>query len=439
MSGTPDARTPPPNPLARSITYTFAPGEIDALVGERLAHLGKTARINGFRPGHVPMRVMRGRWGGRCLAEVLSEKAGARFAEESAAMSERPASSPQMTPSAVAAEDGYRVECRYEAMPEVAAPDLSAQKIRRPALEIGDAEVDEMIARLRRDSAEYAEVARAARSDDLLDVNFRARRGDAIVEEEKNRRWILDSPMLKGEVADALLGASAGDSREVALKHDDNHPDESLRGTETRMEIHVNKVSEPRLPELDGEFFARFGVKDGGDAFRKMVGARLKTEVEQRMRRVVHDQAMNALLAATPKFDLPYALVRMEAASMHSRMLREARARGLPQASAKMAPRMFSEAARRVALGLIIAGWREREKIEISDADVDARLDEIAGGYEDPAEFKTRARRDEQMMHALRLEMLERRAAEWVCARADTSDEKTSLSQLLSGDGGADA
>ena len=413
------------------------PAKLTRWSATRLARIGKTARINGFRPGHVPLRVMQNRWGGRCLAEVLSEKAGARFAEESAKMTERPASSPRVSPSAVAAEGGYRVECVYEALPEVAAPDLSTQKIRRPALEIGDAEIDEMIARLRRDAGEYAEVSRAAQADDCIFVDFRACRGDTTLEEGKNRRWILDSPLLKGEVADALLGAKAGDARDIviadAAQSAGANSEETSSGEEARMEVQINKVCELRLPELNEDFFARFGISEGEAAFRKMVGERLRAEVAQRTHRSVHDQAMNALLAATPKFDLPRSLVQMEAASMLAQMQNEARARGLPQASAKMAPQMFAEAARRVALGLIVARWREREKIEIADADADARLDEIAGGYENPAEFKARALQDEKMMHALRLEILERRAAEWVCARADTSDEKVSLSQLLSG------
>ena len=125
------------NPLARQLTYTFAAGEIDAVVGERLSQMSKKAKINGFRPGHVPMRVMRERWGGHCLGEILTEKANARFAQEAGGMNERPAASPQISPSAVADSGNYKVECYYEAMPEVAAPDFDKQEIHRPTLTVG--------------------------------------------------------------------------------------------------------------------------------------------------------------------------------------------------------------------------------------------------------------------------------------------------------------
>ena len=438
------ADSPPPpavqdNPLARSITYTFASDKIDPMVGQRLAKMGKTARINGFRTGHVPMRVMRQRWGARCLAEVLSEQADERFSQEAQNMPERPAASPSVLPTLAAADGNYTVECKYEVLPEIAAPDLSQQTIRRPALQVGDAEIDEMIAKLQRDSGSYQPVSREARESDSLRVDFRALRDGETLEEGHDRKWILDSAMLRGEISQGLIGARAEEQRTIVVRNPDDHPDEQQRGIETTIEVKVLEVFELRLPELNDEFFTRYGISEGGlDAFRKMVGEQLKSEVEQHMHRRIHEQAMNALIAATPKFDLPRSLVQMEASAMHREMQQNFRARGLPASSARMQPQMVAEAARRVALGLIIAKWQEREKIEIAEDDISTRLNELAGGYQNPEQFIARARQDQRMMHALHLEMIERAAADWVCERAQTSDEKVSLSQLLAqGSGGA--
>ena len=420
------------NPLARNITYAFAAAEIDRLVDGRLAQMGKTARINGFRPGRVPLNIVRQRWGKGCRNEVLAEKANARFMEESPAMAEKPAARPYLLP-APSGEDGYRVECHYEVLPEVAAPDFSKQKIARPVLEVGEAEIDEMIARLQKDAGEYRETAQAARAEDSLLVDFRAFHGEELAEEGKERKWILDSPMLNGEISRQLVGVSAGEERTISFQHPDTHPEESLRGVEVRLEVAVKTVSELVLPELNGDFFARFGVSENG-AFREMVGARLKSEVESRLRQSMHALAMNALISATPHFPLPRTLVQVEAESMHRQMQEEAKRRGLPQTAAQRTPQIYAEAARRVALGLIIGRWRENEKPEIKDEDINQRLAEIAAGYEDPQAFVARARADERAMQALRLELIERRAAEWVCQNAETSEEKTTLSRLLSGD-----
>ncbi len=425
--------TPEKNPLARSVVYAFAAAEIDRMVDGRLAQLGKTARINGFRPGRAPLRLMRQRWGGRYLGEVLGEKASARFMEESPKMAEKPAARPYFAPLD-SGEDGYRVECHYEVLPKVAAPDFSGQKITRPVLQVGDAEVDEMVARLQKDAGEYRETARAARDEDCVLVDFRALHGEELAEEGKDRKWILGSPMLNGEISRKLIGAAAGESHSTVFKHPESHPEESLRGVEVRLEINVKTVSELELPALDEQFFARFGVSEGGEAaFRKMVGARLKSEVDTRLRQSMHLRAMNALIAATPKFPLPRTLVQMEAESLHRQIQEEAGRSGLPAAAAHT-PQLYAEAARRVALGLIIGRWRESENAEISEEETEARLAEVAAGYENPQAFAARARADESMMHALRLELIERRAAEWVCKSARASEEKITLSKLLGGE-----
>ena len=431
-----DSENPAParaqNPLARNITYAFPAAEIDRLVNERLARIGKTARINGFRPGRVPLSIIRQRWGGGCLNEILAEKAGARFVEESPNMPEKPAARPYLAPSPLPSTEGYRVECRYEVLPEIAAPDFSGHTVARPVLEVGEAEIDEMITRLQKDAGQYRETARAARAEDRVLVDFQAFHGEELAEEGKDRAWTLDSPMLNGEISRRLAGVSAGESRTITFKHPESHPEESLRGTEVRLEVSVKTVSELELPKLDGEFFARFGVSEGGEsAFRKKVGGRLKSEVSRRLQESMHARAMNALIAATPEFPLPRALVQMEAEAMYRRISADAGRRGLPAAA--RAP-LYAEAARRVALGLIIGRWRETEKPEITDDEINARLAEIAAGYENPEAFAARARGDENTMHALRLELLERRAAEWVCQSAKAGEEKITLSRLLNGE-----
>ena len=443
--------SPPPNPLARIKTYAFAAAEVQAEVDAKLIQIGKGARVKGFRPGHVPLRTARQRWGGQCLRETLAEKAHERFAEEAAAMEEQPATAPRYAPAAVAEGGGlYQVECHYEAMPAIAEPDFSAQEIRRPTLEVGEKEVDEMIQKLRRDSGRYLETDREARSDDRLLVDFEAYRGDELLESGKDRQWILDSPLLHGEVSKQLQGARAGDVRTAMIKQPDDHPEESLRGAEVRTEIKVKSVSELQLPPLNQEFFAQFNLGGGADsdsnsdsdskteqeglaAFREEVRGRLQSEVERRLRRSMHLQAMGALLKATPPFDLPREMVQMEAAGMYQKLQEEAKAHGLPGVSAEAVPRVYSEAARRVALGLIIGRWREREKPEIADAEMDAQLDSIAADYEDAAAFKARMKQDERAMGALRLSLLEEKAAKWAQSQTKIVDEPLTLTQLLSG------
>ena len=418
------------NPLARQIDYTFAANDVDAAINDQLKNIAKKTHINGFRSGHVPLRVMWQRWGARCLTEALNERAGKQFSEQAPTMEERPAAYPRFETATISKDGYYHVTCHYETLPDITLPDLSEQKITRPVLEVGDSEIDEMITRLRRDSGHYHEAARAAQLEDSITVDFQAYRADEVAEKGKDRRWVLGSSLLSKEITDQLIGVKSNEQRTVTIRYPDDYPDESLRGVETRLEVTVNKVEELHLPELNDEFYSRYGVNDGGESFRKMVGERLRDEVTNRLRQALHTQAMSALLSATKPFSLPQSMVQMECLSMLRQMRAQAEQHGLPLPS-QFTPQMYSEATRRVALGLIIARWQENEKIEITDEEINARLDEIADSYEDPETFKKRTREDNQSMHTLRLEIIEQRVAQWVCEKSQMTDKTLSLNELL--------
>ena len=429
----------PPNPLARQIDYAFDLQEIDAEVGRRLSTLAKTARINGFRAGRIPQSVMQQRWGGRCLNEILHEKANARFSAELPNMTERPTAVPQFLPAAVVNDKNYQVQVRYEVFPEIKPPDFSRQTIVRPLLQVGDAEIDEMIAKLRRDVGHYTETTAAAataQEHNRVTVDFSVSHNGEPPEESKDRKWVLRSPTLGDEITRQIIGATIGETRDIKLKHPDNHPEESLRGTEMDIKVTIKSIEELQLPPLNDEFYARFGVTASEDtnmetAFRQLVAARLKSEVDNRLRQSLHNRAMNSLIAATPPFPLPHSLVQMEATSMYEQMKKNAEQQGMSEISPQMTTHIYSEAARRVALGLIIADWRTRENVEVSEDDITARLNEIAASYENPTEFVTQTRKNERFLQALRLELIERQAAEWICQSAQTSEEQITLSQLF--------
>ena len=428
------------NPLIRFVTYQFAENEVKALVQQRLSQAARSTKINGFRPGKVPLNVMQSRVGERYLLDVLGEKTGQQFNADAAAFaeSERPAAAPRMIRPPHSQNGQYQVECSYEVMPSVEAPTFDKQKLRRPQLNIGDNEIDEMVERLRNGKKEYHETPRAAEKQDMVRVDCIVRRGDAVVEDVKDRPWHLDSPMIVSEVLQALVGAAASEKRQVQYTVPETHPDADMRGATLQMEIVVNAVLAPHLPELNDEFFAGFGVKEGGlAAFRIMVGEHLQTEVKHRIAATMRNRVMDILLRATPVFPLPQTLLMQEVSSIMQRTEADLEARGLSKSLAKLteesAPRVYGQAMRHVTLGLIINAWREREKVSVGDDEIAARLNDIARDYEDPDEFKQRARADERALHSLHLSLLEDKVADWVAGRVQVVDVPVTLSQLLDG------
>lgn len=424
------------NPLERKVTYTFPASEINLLVDAQLTKIARTAKVNGFRPGRAPLNVMRQRWGKQCLTEILAEKAGEKFVEEVKTMKERPVSTPHMLPPGPISAENYKVELIFEVLPEVPPPAMEKQTVRRASIEIGDKEIDEMTERFRRQRGRLHEVSRPAGKEDVVTVDFRAWRGDKIAEKREGARWNLNSDAIDPEVAEALAGASAGDSRETVVKRPAEKPNESEESEEQeiRIEMDVKAVNEIRLPDLNDEFFALFGINEGGlEAFRKFLGGQIRKEADARLRTRMHNESMRALSEATPHFPLPQKMVHEETASILDEVRKAAREQGIPESAAHVGPEMVVSAMHRVRMALIIAAWRQRERAEAEESEVERQLDEIAGSGENAEETKARIRQDERTMNYLRLDIIERKAAEWTLNRARIEDVPVTLAELLSG------
>ena len=425
---------PPPNPLAREHMVSFDRAEMDAAVDAHLRKLQPQAEARGFRKGHVPMEFMRRHFGPKRLGEELTERAEKRFNEEKKNSDERivgGVGSLRLVPAPPAENGDYRIRCGYEVFPEVGPPDFSDVRIQRPSVEIGEAEVDRMIERMRNERGQFVPVDRAAAENDMVVVDYQATERGARVDGASNRKWTLGSPQMDA-VSKALSGAKAGDVRALELKHGPDHPDPEWRGRRVRLRVSVKEVRELRLPELNDEFFALFGVKEGGmEGFRKSVREMIESESKRRVEMNVRERALNAFSLATPPFPLPRILVQAEAAALRHQDLESARQQGLPPAAiGANAAQYAMAAAHRVRSGIVVDAWRKRENIAPAPEDVEARLEEIAPGYDDPEEFKTRARANPEIMGNIELQIIEDRAAQWAESQAEKVEQPLTMEQL---------
>ena len=426
--------SPPPNPLAREHVLSFDRAQMDAAVDAHLQKLRPQAEARGFRKGHVPMEVMRRRFGSERLNDELTERAEKRFNEEKKNSNERivgGVGSLRLVRDPPAENGDYRIRCGYEVFPEVAPPDFSGVPIKRPSVKIGEAEVDRMIERMRNERGQFVLVDRAAAENDKVVVDYQATERGSRVDGASNREWKLASPQMDA-VSKALSGAKAGDVRALELKHGPDHPDPEWRGRQVRLRISIKEVRELRLPELNDEFFALFGVKEGGmEGFRKFVREMIESESKRRVEMNVRERALNAFSMATPPFPLPRILVQMEAADLRSQDLEAARQQGLPPAAIGANAAQYAiAAAHRVRSGIVVDAWRQRENIAPAPEEVEARLEEIALGYRDPEEFKTHARATPEIMGNIELQIIEDRAAQWAESQAEKVEQPLTMEQL---------
>ena len=416
--------------LARMVEYVFDNDDVDRTVRAKLLDAGARMDIRGFRRGKAPLNFLQQRFGGEFLREELINRAAQRFNEEQTkADTEQAAASPEM--DAITTAKQYAVRCNYEVMPEISAPDFSGQKLKRPVLVIGDAEVERMIEKLRADAGEYISVNRPAADGDMAVVDYVLVEDGAEREKGENRGWILSGGLLGEQTTKALIGAAAGDKRDITLPQVQD--DKQQTPQESVLHVEVKNISELKKAEMNDALFAKYGIYEGGEqAFRAGVRDMLDAQVASRLREVLNQRALDCLMAATPRFSLPQAMVKNEIMAMwreHSAQLQQMK---MTAAAANINAAQFAPgAARRVALGLLLAAWRKRDNVEISDEDAEKRLEELSGAYPSPEEFRARARNNKNEWQTLKLAMLEERAVEWICAQAETEDEQIPMEHLL--------
>ncbi len=421
--------------LERRMRIEVPEEEIAGEVQNRLRSLSRSTRIDGFRPGKVPMSLIERRFGRQVRQEVVGEVMRNTFIEAVSEKNLRPAGVPQLEPVESEPGKGMVYDATFEVYPEIELADLEGLELRRPVCDVDDEAVDRMIENLRKQSATWEVVERPAQQGDQVTIDFRGTIDGEPFQggEAEGLELELGSGTLIEGFEAGLEGASAGDEVSLDLRFPDDYPREELAGKPVQFKVTVKQVAEPRLPDLDEEFFARYDVKEGGlEAFREEVRANMLRESEQSLRAHLKQRVMDALLAANT-FDIPRALIEQEA----NRLLQETRqnlvARGLPEeATEGLQAEMFEgRARRRVAMGLLVAEIIRREKLRAQPDEVRKMLEKLASAYDQPEQVIAWYQQDPQRLAEIENMILEDKAIDLVVEKAQVTDEPMSFEEAL--------
>lgn len=403
--------------LGRRLTVTLPNADIESEVSLRLKKVGRTAKLKGFRPGKIPPKVVRQQFGGQVRQEVLSDLINRSYSQAIEQEQLNPAAGPSIE-SGPERVDSFTYTASFEVFPEIKLQGLDQSKIAIPEVEITESDVEQMIQRLRDQRAEYEAVDRAAKDGDELLVDYRGLRdGEPFPGGEAT-----DSTVVLGEgrylpdFEKALKGAKPGSSKQAKVKFPKDYQEPTLSGAKVDFTIEVKEVRQPKLPELDDTFFAAFGVAEGGlDAFTAEVRSNMERELKQRLEADLKTQALEGLLAKNP-IEVPQALVDQEA-----QVARQDAARRLGLNEPEQWPEVeqFKEAAqRRVALGLLVQELVRSESIKLDSDKVNARLEELAGAYENPAEVVKLYRENRNLLTQVESMVLESQVVDWLVEKA---------------------
>lgn len=423
--------------LERRMTIGVPAAEIDLEVDSRLQKAAKTVRIDGFRPGKVPMKVVRQRFGSGVRQEVIGEVLNRSFFQAVEQEKLQPAGQPAI--DSIKDEPGQDLEfiATFEVYPEIELADLSAVSVARPVAEVVDADLDKMIENLRQQQGKQVEAARAAAQDDTVKIDYVGRRGGEAFDggSAEGATLKLGSGQMIPGFEDAVIGMKAGEEKVVPLTFPEDYHAEELKGAEVEFTIKLHSVLEQQPAELDDEFFALFGVTEGGlEKFREEVRSNMERELNNAVRNKVKARVMEQLLKLH-KVDLPTSLVSAEITQLKRQMLQQFGGDTSGFDPSILPDDLFKpQAERRTALGLIVAEVIKVAEIKAEADKVRAKIEEIASTYEEPEEVVRYYFSDQQLLSGIESVVLEDSVVEHIISKAELTDEACSYEEAMQPD-----
>ena len=426
--------------LERRLTVGVPAAEIEEAVAERLAKAAKTIRLNGFRAGKVPLRVVQQRFGDSIRQEVIGETLNRSFQDAVAREGLRPAGAPRVEPVRDEPGQDFEYTAVFEVFPEVQLGDLTSLQIVRPTASVAEDDVDAMVERLREQRAQWPEVERPAAMGDRVVLDYTGRRDGEVVEGSAatDAALLLGSGRMIPGFEDAVVGMSAGDQKSVMLIFPEDYQQESLRGVEVEFELKVKAVREKQLPEVDAEFLKLFGIEDGDlERFRGEVRRNMERELAGALRSKLKTRTLNQLLALH-ELDLPQALVAEEIRNVRQQMIGQFG--GGAQFDEQMLPdELFAEQARRrVKLGLLVAEIVKATGIQPDQERVRERILEIAAGYEEPEQVLRYYQGNQEALYAVQGAVMEEQVVDHLIEQAQVTEEALNYADALRPDASAE-
>ncbi len=415
--------------LERKLTVKIPADRLETQVSERIAEMGRTVRLKGFRPGKVPVHVIKQRFGEQVRGEVLSDLIGSSLSEAFEQEKLRPVAQPKVDTTGEAEDGEISCTATFEVMPELPAVDVSSIELEQIKAEVTDADIESMIETLRLQRRSFEPVDRASQAGDFVMFDYAAETGDYRFPKEGTERAgsVIGSGTLFEALDAALEDRTSGDSYEVDIAFPADFGNEHLAGKTAKVSIAIAKVQEPHLPEVDDAFARAFGIADGTvETLRKEVRANLERELSAQLVSRLKNRVAEKLAEMHDDIEVPKAMIDAEAHGMVANQLPDGQ-----QPTAEMLQAAAPVARKRVIAALMLGEIARREEIQVDRARVTETLGAIASTYEEPERVIELYNGDPQLMQGLHNRVLEDQVAEWVAEHAKTTEKKLSFDEVM--------
>lgn len=423
--------------IGRKMSVVVPADTVETAVQARLKQLSKKVKVQGFRPGKVPLKIVDQQYRGSATSEVLGDLIQSSLQEALAKEGIIPAVQPDIKPEPLKKGADFTYVASFDVYPEFDKLDLTGVAIKKPDSEVTDEDIDKVIENMRKQQLAWDDVTRKAENGDRVMINFTG----SIDGEEFEGGSGSDHPLVLGEGSmlpdfeNGVVGMQGGESKDVQVTFPDDYSDE-LGGKIATFNIEATKVSEPNLPEIDEDFVKNFGIENGDvGQLRTEVRENLEANLETQLSSTLRQRAFDALLEQN-ETEIPLKMVKEEA----QRMVKEQKNQMLQQGiEAKLLENfpdpdfeiLKPQAQKRVALGLLMMEIIRKEDLKPDAERVDQRIEKMASSYQDPAEFINYYRNDQQALAQVQSIVLEEQVVELLIEKADVETEKVPASDLL--------
>jgi len=416
--------------LERRMRVELPIAPIEQQVDTRLKSVGRTAKIKGFRPGKVPAKVVKQRFGRQVREEVLNEVLQKSYSEAVVREKLNPAGGPKIETEN---ENGktFAYVATFEIMPEVVLKDLEKIKIEKPEVTIGDDDMADMLTKLRKQKASWKAVDRKSAEGDRVTIDFVGSvKGEVFAGgEAKNYSVALGAGQMLPDFEKGLIGVKASDETTFKVKFPKEYHAEELAGKKADFKVTVHRVEAEALPELNDEFAESFGVTEGGlERFKIDVRENMEREADHKVKASLREQVMAALLESNP-LEIPHTLKHQE---MHTLQREAMRRMGIEKDEQAPPLANFAKAAeKRVALGLLLRQVIVDKNLKVDEALMRARVEDLCAGYEEAEDMVNMYMSNPQVLQQLEPMVVEQQAIDWIIEHGNTKVKKIAFKEFM--------
>ena len=412
--------------LGRRMTVQVPAERVDQEVQSRLQSMTRTVRLDGFRPGKVPLKVVEQKYGEQVRLEVVNQVVHSTIQEALTQENLRPAGEPHVEPGQSRPGEPLEYVVTFEVFPELAGSLNFGFTINKPAVDISDTDVDAMIDNLRKQRATWNVVERAAQLNDQVSIDF-----EGTVEDGKpftgnkgeKMPIVLGSSSMVPGFEEQLVGVSAGEEKTVEVRFPENYPSTEIAGKTAQFKVKVHSVSEMALPDLDDAFARAFGVDEKGIAgLREEVTANMRRELKGLLVTRMKDEVFGKLLENNP-VEAPRNLIDSEIEQLKIQ-------EGMQGFDAQS---LEANAQKRIKLGVLVSEIARQNQIQVDPDRVRGTIETIAGSYEKPEEVVQWYYGNQEMLAGVQSAVMEEQVVDWIMAHsgAEVKEEDMSFQALV--------